>query len=181
MARIGVLGIGNVLMGDDALGAHVVKLLEARYDFTPAVSLVEAGTPGAALPSFLEGLEAAVVVDTVRLAGPPGEVRVLEKAALLAKKPLVPMSPHEPGLREALLAMEFRGEAPGKVLLVGVVPERVEMGIGLSPPVRRAVPVALDEVLRQLGALGVVARVREPQAEPDLWWERTPGSGRGGP
>jgi len=46
---------------------------------------------------------------------------------------------------------------------------------------RRAVPVALDEVLRQLGALGVVARVREPQAEPDLWWERTPGSGRGGP
>ncbi len=171
MAGIGVLGIGNVLMGDDALGAHVLKRLEAGWTFPPEVSLVEAGTPGAGLTTQHEGLHAAVVVDTVKLRGQPGEIHVLDKAALLARKPLLPMSPHEPGLREALFAMEFEGTAPPVVRLVGVVPARVEMGIGLSAPVRDAIAGALAEVLRQLASLGVEATPRVPPMRPDLWWE----------
>jgi hydrogenase maturation protease len=174
VARVGILGIGNVLMGDDALGAHVVKLLEARYLFPDEVSLVEAGTPGADLAHLLDGYEAVVVIDTVKLRAPPGEVRVLDKAQLLAKDPVLPMSPHEPGLREALHAMEFRGIAPPEVRLVGVVPEDSHsLSIGLSPPVRAAIPAAVAETLRQLGALGVTPSERVPPAEPDLWWERT--------
>jgi len=174
MARVGVLGIGNVLMGDDALGAHVVARLEAGWEFPPGVSLVEAGTPGAALPAHLEGLDAVVVVDAVQVAGAPGEIRVLDKAALLARKPLLPMSPHEPGLREALFAMEFQGASPPEVRLVGVVPGEVGMGVGLSEPVRGALSGAVAEVLRQLGTLGVRARPRVPPLPPDLWWERAP-------
>jgi hydrogenase maturation protease len=174
MARVGILGIGNVLMGDDALGPHVVKLLEARYAFPDDVVLVEAGTPGADLAHLLDGYEAVVVVDTVKLrAAAAGEVRVLDKAQLLAKEPLLPMSPHEPGLREALFAMELRGLGPRELRLVGVVPARSDsLGIRLSPPVRSAIPQAVAETLRQLAALGVTARERIPPAEPDLWWER---------
>ena len=36
--RIGVLGLGNVLMGDDALGPYVIGLLSARYRFEEGVS-----------------------------------------------------------------------------------------------------------------------------------------------
>ncbi|MBI5068280.1 MAG: hydrogenase maturation protease [Deltaproteobacteria bacterium] len=175
MARIGVLGIGNVLMGDDALGAHVLKRLEAGWRFPAGVALVEAGTPGAALTTHLEGLDAVVVVDTVKLSGQPGEIRVLDKPALLARKPLLPMSPHEPGLREALFAMEFEGTAPPEVRLVGVVPARVELGVGLSAPVKAAVAPAVAEVLRQLASLGVEPAPREPALEPDLWWEASAG------
>jgi hydrogenase maturation protease len=175
VARVGVIGIGNVLMGDDAVGAHVVKRLEAGWTLPPDVSVLEAGTPGAALPIHLEGLEAAVVVDAVRVRGQPGEIRVLDKAALLARRPMLPISPHEPGLREALFALEFQGSAPAEVRLVGVVPGEIAMGVGLSAPVRAAVPEALAEVLRQLGRLGVDPRPRHPPGEPDLWWEVPPG------
>jgi len=175
MARIAVLGIGNVLMGDDALGAHVVKRLEAGWTLPPGVALVEAGTPGAALTTQLEGLDAAVVVDTVKLRGQPGEIRVLDKPALLARMPLAPMSPHEPGLREALFAMEFEGTAPPEVRLVGVVPASVELGVGLSAPVQAAVEGAVAEVLRQLASLGVAAVPRVPALHPDLWWEAPAG------
>lgn len=171
MARIAVLGIGNVLMGDDALGAHVVKRLEAGWTFPAGVEVVEAGTPGAGLTTQLEGLDAAVVVDTVKLRGQPGEIRVLDKPALLARKPLAPMSPHEPGLREALFAMEFEGNAPPEVRLVGVVPVSVALGVGLSGPVQAAVDGAVAEVLRQLASLGVAAAPRVPALRPDLWWE----------
>jgi hydrogenase maturation protease len=174
MPRVGVLGIGNVLMRDDALGAHVLARLEAGWEFPPGVSLAEVGTPGAALPSHLEGLDAAVVVDTVKISGAPGDIRVLDKAALLSRKPVLPMSPHEPGLREALFAMEFQGAAPQEVRLVGVVPGDVGMGVGLSGPVRGAIPAAVAEVLRQLGALGVAGRERVPPRAPDLWWEKAP-------
>jgi hydrogenase maturation protease len=173
MARIALLGIGNVLMGDDAFGPHVVKLLEARYRFPDDVAVVEAGTPGVDLAHLLDGYEAAVVVDTVQLRAAPGEVRVLDKAQLLAKDPVLPMSPHEPGLREALFAMEFRGGAPPDVRLVGVVPaDSQTLEIGLSGPVRAAIPAAVAETLRQLASFGVTPAERSPPAEPDLWWER---------
>ncbi len=177
MARIGVLGIGNVLMGDDALGPHVVKLLDARYELPPAVEVFELGTPGADLPLHLEGLEVAVVVDTVKVRGAPGELRLLDKAQLLSKSPLLPASPHEPGLREALFALEFRGGAPSEVRLVGVIPASVEMEVGLSPPVRAAIPAALDAVVSQLAALGVPATPRATPRAPDLWWESPPDQG----
>jgi hydrogenase maturation protease len=177
MARIGVLGIGNVLMGDDALGPYVVKLLDARYELPGEVELLELGTPGADLSLHLDGLDAAVVVDTVKLRGEPGEIRLLDKAQLLSKRPVLPASPHEPGLREALFTLEFRGGAPGVVRLVGVIPAAVEMEVGLSPPVRAALPEALQEVLRQLAALGVPARPRDDPRPPDLWWERAPDAG----
>lgn len=173
MARVAILGIGNVLMGDDALGPHVVKLLEAGYAFGEDVELVEAGTPGVDLSHLLAGHEAVVVVDTVKLRAPAGEVRVLDKAALLARNPVLPMSPHEPGLREALFTLEFTGGAPAEVRLVGVVPSDSEtLEIGLSEAVRAAVPRAIEETLRQLASLGVTATRRDPGAAPDLWWER---------
>ncbi len=171
MIRVGVFGIGNVLMGDDALGPHVVKLLEAGYELPGDVEVRELGTPGVALALDLEGLDAAVVVDTVKLAGSPGEIRLLDKERLLGRSPMLPTSPHEPGLREALFALQFRGGGPREVRLVGVIPEVVEMKIGLSPPVRAALPAALAEVVRQLAELGVPAMLRERPGEPDIWWE----------
>jgi hydrogenase maturation protease len=173
--RIGLLGIGNVLMGDDALGPYVVKLLDAGWELPAEVELAELGTPGADLSRHLEGLDAAVVVDTVRVRGEPGEIRLLDKAQLLSRKPLLPASPHEPGLREALFALEFTGGAPSDVRLVGVIPASVELEVGLSPPVRAALPGVLDEVLKQLAALGAAATPRAEPRAPDLWWERAPG------
>jgi hydrogenase maturation protease len=173
--RIGLLGIGNVLMGDDALGPYVVKLLDAGWELPAGVEVAELGTPGADLSLHLEGLDAAVVVDTVKLPGEPGEIRLLGKAQLLSKRPLLPASPHEPGLREALFALEFTGGAPPDVRLVGVIPASVELGVGLSPRVRAALPGALDAVLRELAALGAAATPRAEPRAPDLWWERAPG------
>lgn len=178
MARIGLLGIGNVLMGDDALGPTVVKLLEAGWELPPEVELLELGTPGADLSLHLDGLDAALVVDTVRVRGAPGEIRLLDKGELLSKKPVLPASPHEPGLREALLTLEFHGGGPRQVVLVGVIPETVELEVGLSAPVKAALPAALGEVLRQLAALGVAASPRPAPRQPDLWWEAAADRGR---
>lgn len=171
MARIAVVGIGNVLTGDDGIGPHVARVLEAGWEL-PDVEVIDAGTPGLELTAILAGVEGAVLIDAVTARGAPGELRRYDKATLLSRPPAMALSPHEPGVREALLHAEFRGTAPAAVTLVGVIPATVALGCRLSPAVQAAVPAALEAVLDALRALGVAPAPRSPPRDPDLWWER---------
>ena len=72
--------------------------------------------------------------------GAPGEVRLYRRDEMLKNPPQPRLSPHDPGLKEALLTLEFSGTAPREVLLVGVIPASVETGVGLSPAVQRGCP-----------------------------------------
>jgi hydrogenase maturation protease len=176
LQRIAIIGIGNVLTGDDAVGPHVVRVVEARYALPDGVQVIDAGTPGYDLTAFLVGLDAAILVDAVKAKGAPGELRVYEKAELVSRRPILALSPHEPGVREALLNADFMGVTPPVVRLVGVIPARTETGIGLSAEVRAAIPAAVERVAGELRTLGVSVAERVPSRPPDLWWERTPGA-----
>ncbi len=154
----------------------MVRVVEARYALPEDVQVIDAGTPGYDLTAFLVGLDAAILVDAVRAKGAPGELRVYDKAELLSRKPILALSPHEPGVREALLNADFMGVSPPVVRLVGVVPARTETGIGLSPAVAAAISPAVERVAAELRALGVAVAERVPPREPDLWWERRPGT-----
>jgi hydrogenase maturation protease len=170
--RVAVIGIGNVLTGDDAVGPHVVRVLEATRALPPGVEVTDAGTPGHDLVPFLAGADAAVLVDAVRAKGAPGELRRYGKAELLSRAPVLALGPHDPGVREGLMSAELAGTCPRVVRLVGLVPAATETGIGLSPAVRAAIPAAVAAVVDELAALGVHAPPRVPPLEPDLWWER---------
>lgn len=176
MSRIAVIGIGNVLMGDDALGPWVVKALEARYAFPDDVQLVDAGTPGLDLTAWFAEKDAVIVVDVVKAKGAPGELRLYDREALMKKSPVLAMSPHDPGLREAILNADFMGVTPRHFKLVGVLPTACEYGLGLSDAVRAAIPAAMDAVLAELRPLGIVPPERSPPGEPDVWWEKKPGA-----
>lgn len=173
MARITVIGIGNVLEGDDALGPTVVRLFEAAYALPEDVTVIDGGTPGLDLTAYMAGLEALVVVDAIKSkTGVPGEIRVLDKPGILNRGPIVAMSPHEPGLRESILHAEFQGVAPKDVRLVGIVAGSIDFGCQLTPPARAALPGAVEAVRAQLVSLGVPVERRDPPRDPDLWWER---------
>jgi hydrogenase maturation protease len=102
-------------------------------------------------------------------------VRTYRREELLAR-PLTPrVNPHAPGLQETLLTLELVDRAPGEVLLVGVVPEAVEVGVGLSPAVEAALPVVLERVVTELGRLGATPRRRREPGTADLWWRRPAG------
>jgi hydrogenase maturation protease len=172
-AKVAVLGLGNVLVGDDALGPTAVAVLQATCELPPGVSALDAGTPGADLVPFIAGLDALVLIDTVRSAGSPGELRLYRREQLLATPASPRLSPHDPGLGPALMAAEMMGESPREVLLVGVIPQRVETGIGLSPAVKDSLPAVVAAVLAELERLGHPARRRAQPLTPDLWWEAT--------
>ncbi len=166
------MGVGNVLMHDDALGPYVLESLKAKYDLPPEVTVFDAGTPGLDLTLFLTEFDALIVVDALKGQGAPGEVKTYTGAQLREGALPITLSPHEPTLREALMRMALVGKGPGDVFLVGAIPEVVKTGTGLSDRVRAAVPAIEQHVLRELLRLGATVAARESRHEPDLWWER---------
>jgi hydrogenase maturation protease len=175
--KIAVLGLGNVLMKDDALGPYAIRLLEAKYAFPEGVTLTDLGTPGLDLHPHIAGQDALIFIDTVSPEGAPGELRLYRRDDILKHPPQPRVSPHDPGVKEALLWLEFADIEPADVLLVGVIPEIVDAGVGLSGTVRDALPAVETEVLAELKRLGRAATPLDSPLEPDLWWEARDASG----
>jgi hydrogenase maturation protease len=171
-ARMAVLGLGNVLMGDDAAGPSVLRLLEAEYDLPPEIELLDLGTPGPELAHIVEGRDALIVVDTIRARdGAPGELRRLRRAEIVQGKVPDRLSPHDPSLRGALLAAELLGTSPADVTLLGVVPGEVSLRLELTPAVRQALPALVRAVVVELERLGFEVPRRAEARGAEAWWE----------
>lgn len=166
-------GLGNVLMGDDAIGPAVVAHLAARFVFPEGVKLHDLGTPGMDLALHLAGVRNVVLIDALADATlPVGTIRVVRRAEILAGPAAAGLDAHAPGLREALLLSGHCGSVPEEVCVVGVVAEDCGLGAGLSDSVRASVPGLVAEVVDELRRLGVGVQERVPAGEPELWWER---------
>jgi hydrogenase maturation protease len=174
MPDIRVIGLGNVLMGDDGFGPYVIHELTCGYEFPEGVTLIDVGTPGLDLTPYLMHAAKLIVVDTVRSDGPAGSIRLYRRDDILRHAPQPRLGPHDPGLKETLLALDFAGRGPDEVLLVGVIPERPVPWPGLSLRVREAVGQAALEVLLELSRLGVAVRSRPNPIVTTPWWERGP-------
>jgi hydrogenase maturation protease len=174
-----ILGLGNVLMGDDGFGPYVVRRFDAEYEVGDEAEVLDIGTPGLDLTPWLADARNVIIIDTVRASAPPGTLKVYGKADIVRHAPASRVGPHDPGLKETLLALEFAGRAPESVTLIGVVPARVAMGTTLSDPVAATVPAALSAVADRLTRLGVPVRARENRkpvrSDCCPWWTEADG------
>jgi hydrogenase maturation protease len=167
---LAVIGLGNVLLGDDGFGPFVVELLRTRYAFPPEVELLDLGTPGLGLISYLHGHDAVVIVDAVAGSGLPGDVRVYEEVEL-ERMPTAPrVSPHDPAVAEALSITRLAGNGPHDVCVVGVVPCSLELGAGLTEAVRAAADVTAEIVRQRVEERGFAVRRRDPGHVAEDWW-----------
>lgn len=170
--KIAVLGIGNVLIGDDAFGPYVVNSFDAAYEVHPDVDVLDVGTPGLDLVPHLVGYEIVIIVDTVRSNGEAGDMRLYSKADILKHAPTPRTNPHDPGLKDTLLMLELLGVSPREVFLIGAVPSDVKTGTGLSPRLQQVVPAAVVAIAETLTKIGYRPIPKPTPVAPDIWWER---------
>lgn len=173
-ARISVLGLGNVLFGDDGFGPFVIQSLRAGWDFPQNVCLVDVGTPGLDLVTYFQGTDMVFLIDAVGGSGVPGELRLYRGRELKQMQPKPRVSPHDPAVLETLLIAELAGDGPHDILLVGVIPRSLDLGVGLSAAVREAAAAASELVVRELANAGADPVPRHRPDTPDVWWMRGP-------
>lgn len=149
-----VLGIGNLLLGDEAIGVRIVEALEQRYLLPPHVEVLDGGTSGMDLLDVMANRDHLIVADAVLTGDEPGSVVMLhddEIPAMFTRK----VSPHQIGLADVLMALRLTGEFPARLTLVGVIPQTLEPGIALSPVVQQALEPALQQIVAALKQEGV--------------------------
>jgi hydrogenase maturation protease len=145
-----ILGIGNLLLGDDGIGVRAVQMLRER-SLPESVELVEGGTRGIALTDELFGRRKVIVLDALDAGGEAGSIYRLEEGQLEGQAE-GGLSLHDFGLLEALEMARLLGQAPDDVVLFGVQPKEVGLGRDLSPEVSGALPELVERVVAEVSA-----------------------------
>lgn len=151
-----VLGIGNLVMSDDAVGVVVAQELLKRYNFTGNVEVIDGGTLGLDLLPKLENITNLIMIDAVETGKEAGScVRLSGEELPIALSTKV--SPHQMGLKDLLAVSELMGHSPKEMILIGVQPESIEMAVGLTTAVEAKVETVIKSVLLELANWGIKA------------------------
>jgi hydrogenase maturation protease len=157
-----LMGLGNILLGDEGAGVRSVEALAEKFEFSEDLRMLDGGTLGLDLLPYLEGKEKILFVDAVDFREKPGEVSVWEGEEIPSF--LGPaLSFHQIGLRDILFASKLMGMNPAEVVLVGIQPAEIETGLTLSDPLQKNFAALLQAVLTRLSAWGI--RIKEKNAK----------------
>jgi hydrogenase maturation protease len=145
-----ILGVGNPLLGDDAVGIFAVQALQQRDDLPPYVTVIDGGTDGLGLIPVMEPYRRVILVDAVPMGLEPGTIRrfTWNEVKLNARQRM--FSLHEAGMTEALFLAETLNCLPPEVVFYGVQPHNMEWDQPMSEAVRCALPVLLEALIHEV-------------------------------
>ena len=149
-----VLGVGNILLTDEGLGVHVVEDLKANYTFTPQVTLIDGGTMGMELLTYMRGMKKILLIDAVNGGKDPGTVYEFPHREL-EQYFTDHISVHEVGMQDILRIRAIQENPLEDAIVIGVEPESLEIGFEPSAAVQQALPEVKARVLSVLRGWGI--------------------------
>ena len=135
-----LLGVGNILLTDEGFGVHVVNQLREDYVFNPPITILDGGTMGMELLTYMRGMTKLLLVDAIN-GGDFTEA----------------ISVHEVGMQDILRIRALQEDPLEDAVVIGVEPESLELGLTLSDSTQAAVAEVKERVLRVLSNWHVTA------------------------
>ncbi len=136
-----VLGIGNIVMGDEGFGLHVIRRLK-EIGMPEDIILEEGGVGGFNLLNDLEGVDRLIVVDIMMIPLPPGELKVFEPGNPPREPGKAIVSFHQVGVLELINMWMMMGNTEPEVTFVVTRPQTINWGTELSAELKPAVDKA---------------------------------------
>jgi hydrogenase maturation protease len=156
-----VLGIGNILWGDEGFGIRAVEAFHARFEVPDNVTVLDGGTQGLYLVNFVEQADRLLVFDAIDYGLEPGTLHVVRDDEVPKFTGAKKMSLHQTGFQEVLSAADLLGRYPERLALVGCQPLDLEhWGGPLTDPVRAAIEPAVAAAVTILQGWGAPPRPR---------------------
>jgi hydrogenase maturation protease len=148
-----VLGMGNLLLEDEGLGVRALEILQRRYEIPPEVELLDGGTTGMGLLDDISEREHLIVLDAVQTGDPPGTLVRLAGDDVPVYFSMR-ISPHQLGLSDVLATLELSGEKPAEVVVLGLVPQSLEMSLELTELIAEQLATLVGSAVTELERLG---------------------------
>jgi hydrogenase maturation protease len=147
--RFLVLGIGNLLIGDEGVGVHAIRALE-KERLRSGVDILDGGTGGFHLLSCLSDYPSVIVIDATMDGDEPGTVRITAPR-FLSDYPRS-LSAHDIGLRDMIESAAILGPLPMVYLITISIADIRSVTTVLTAPVQQALSVVVRAVRRILRA-----------------------------
>ena len=172
--QIALLGLGNLMRTDDAVGMLTLRELEERGRLPHEIRVIEGGTLGLDLLESLRGISHLLVLDAVDTGVVPGTLLRFEGEEI--DNLPVSKSVHLLGFSDLMCALRLMDAAPTEVVLLGVQPTSTEWGTVLTPEVDLALQTLMQSALKQLTqwkvemsetAVGRLSKSRREQQQSD--------------
>jgi len=143
-SRIGVIGIGNPLMGDDGAGIAVLDILK-EYGLPSGAELIELGTGGLSLLHKIEGFNRVVLADAVDFGGEPGEVQLFLPEEVDTIK-TVGYSLHDVDILRVIELAKQLEKCPETIVIAAIQPVSLKHSTDLSPQVKANIDVLANKI-----------------------------------
>ena len=146
---IRIIGIGNVLLGDEGVGVYVARYLMEQSGLPEGVDCLDGGTGSLVLLEPMQTARRLILVDATMDGHPPGTVRRITPEFSTDFPPS--LAAHDIGLKDLLDSFYMLGDEPPDVVLYTIsIAGFQEMLVGLSEPVAAAVPEAAKRIRAEL-------------------------------
>jgi hydrogenase maturation protease len=148
-----VLGLGNVLMGDEGVGVHVVRALE-KHTLPSDVECLDGGTGGFVLLEPLQEAGRIILIDAAADGNPPGTVTRTTPRFSRDYPPT--LTAHDIGVKDLLDVFYIQGGGPEVVLYAISIDPQQPISMELSETAAQAAQVAIAEILAELKSISAV-------------------------
>ena len=145
--RITVVGVGNLLLKDEGIGAHTTHALQ-QIDIPHNVKIVDGGT-SPDLPYYLENVDKLIIIDAVKTGGQPGTIYRFHPYDMDIESEGI-ISLHELGLEQSLRMMRLTGNTPKETVIIGIEPKEINWGTELSAELQQKIPEIINAVLNEI-------------------------------
>ena len=151
--KILVVGVGNPLLKDEGVGAHVVRRLSCNV-YPPFVRILDCGTDLLSLTSSFGDPEKIIIIDAVRTGKKPGHVRKFQYSELQDMKSNM-RSAHQLSMIEILKLLKhtYLKNSKCEIILIGIEPKIIELGTELSDEIKLAIPTVMNMIHEEIAFL----------------------------
>ena len=143
-----VLGLGNVLMGDEGIGVYTVRALE-KQTLPAGVECLDGGTGGFTLLEPLEDADRIVLIDAASDGNPVGTVTRTTPQFSRDYPPT--LTAHDVGMKDLLDMFYIQGGQHEIVLYAITIDPQQPIRMNLSAGGEQSAAVAVELILEELG------------------------------
>ncbi|MFH1541005.1 MAG: HyaD/HybD family hydrogenase maturation endopeptidase [Elusimicrobiota bacterium] len=159
--KIAVVGFGNILMGDEGIGVHVIHELQKNYTSYPTsytIELIDGGTSALDVILSLKDIDKLIIIDAIKNGSNPGDiykfhlsqVNTVSQSCHDGIRGIQKSSLHDLNLIDALKIVEKLGTLPKEVIFIGVEPKKIEPNIELSEELKIKIPEITKTILYEV-------------------------------
>lgn len=166
------MGIGNILFKDEGLGVYASQYLQANYDFTPKIDLIDGGTMGMNMIHTYQRYQRLIILDTISIESTEtaGAIYSLN-ADVLQGLGNCRKTAHEIEVLQTLELGALAGDM-AEIQIIAMVPDDIdEVTMTLSPSVLEAMPLFIETILTELGRWGVEYQPKKQASSQKISWQ----------